>query len=171
METKAGTFQDDLDRYLSGPVRLSELIASTPPGAMDFELPDRWTIRQTVHHLADGDYLWKLFIMMALGDSPMPFEIPWYWMAGQTTMAARWNYHGREIQGSLALLDANRRHTYELLSSIPKADAKILAIRWPDGDVQRASMAEVIASQADHVDGHMEDICHIIDQYKKSTSS
>jgi hypothetical protein len=55
-----------------------------------------------------------------------------------------------------------------LLSSIPKADAKILAIRWPDGDVQRASLAEVIASQADHVDGHMEDICHIIDQYKKS---
>jgi hypothetical protein len=158
METRPVLFKEDLNRFRSGPSRLEGRIASCPSQAMDIKLPDRWTIRQTVHHLADGDYLWKLFILMALAGGEEPFQIHWYWTAGQPEMASRWQYARREVASSLALFAANRKHTCEILQAIPDAGRLILPVRWPDGSQQPVSIAEVVASQADHVDGHLEDI-------------
>lgn len=162
MEKHPGLFQDHLERYLSGPSKLSEKLAACAKEALDFELPDHWTIRQTVHHLADGDALWKIFILMALAGSEEPWQIPWYWSTGQREIATRWAYVRRDIASSLALLEANRKHTYELLQAFPEVGDKTLPVQWLDGKRELASISEVIASQADHVEGHIEDIDAIL---------
>ena len=53
-----------LDRTLAG---VSEADLDTPPSQ------GGWTIRQIVHHLADGDDLWKTFIKAALGNGKHAF--------------------------------------------------------------------------------------------------
>ena len=40
-----------------------------------------WTIRQYIHHIVDGDDLWKSFILQAVGDSKETFELNWSWRA------------------------------------------------------------------------------------------
>lgn len=49
-----------------------------------------WTIRQIVHHIVDGDDLWKACIKAALGNERGEFSLGWYWSLPQQVRAKRW---------------------------------------------------------------------------------
>jgi hypothetical protein len=51
-----------------------------------------WTIRQIVHHLVDGDDLWKDCIKAALGNPQGIFTLQWYWGVTQDVWADKWHY-------------------------------------------------------------------------------
>jgi hypothetical protein len=38
---------------------------------------ESWTIRETVHHIADGDDMWKLFIKRAIGNPNGEYSFGW----------------------------------------------------------------------------------------------
>ena len=76
-------------------------------------------IRQLVHHVVDGDDIWKLCIKAALGNSEGVFSLQWYWEVEQDTWVERWDYAGRAIEPSLALFRANRRHIVHLMERNP----------------------------------------------------
>jgi uncharacterized damage-inducible protein DinB len=63
-------------RYKEGPALLERTLA----GLKDADLErapreESWTVRQIVHHIADGDDLWKLGIKMALGNEQAEFSL------------------------------------------------------------------------------------------------
>jgi uncharacterized damage-inducible protein DinB len=148
-----------LAQYKDGPAQLQTALAGLSEAALD-ATPDakNWSIRQLVHHIVDGDDIWKTFIKIALGNSEATFELQWYWDIPQTTWAKSWAYATREIEPSLALFRANRRHVVQLVQEIPDAWERSLTIKWPHGDLQQVTVGWVIEMQFRHVAGHVEDI-------------
>lgn len=148
-----------LAQYKDGPAQLQTALAGLSEAALD-ATPDaeNWSIRQLVHHIVDGDDVWKTFIKIALGNSEATFELQWYWDIPQTTWAESWAYATREIEPSLALFHANRRHVVQLVQEIPDAWERSLIIKWPHGDLQQVTVGWVIEMQSHHVAGHVEDI-------------
>lgn len=125
-----------------------------------------WNIRQIVHHLADGDELWKTCILLTLGNPEAEFHLDWYWDVRQDDWAECWSYYRRDIRTSLARLRANRLHVVELLNQRPEAWNYAARIHWPSRpDESKISIAEVVKMQTDHVHHHLDDILDIRKAY------
>lgn len=159
MDNQASNRAETVARYADGPEQLEAAIAGLSDSNLDIaERGDTWTVRQIVHHIADGDALWKMFIQRAVGSSGGEFDLSWYWQMRQDEWAERWAYARREVGPSLALFRANRRHAVQLLAQLPQAWGQSLYITWPNGEEQDVTVAWVVEMQAGHVTGHVDDI-------------
>jgi hypothetical protein len=148
-----------LASYADGPAQLEAVLMDLTESDLNLaQTGDSWTIRQIVHHLADGDDIWKTCIKAARGNSEGLFSLLWYWDKPQTEWAESWKYAGRSIEPSLALFRANRYHIVELVGQIPDAWEKSICLKWPDGEEERITIGEVLEMQARHVVGHVHDI-------------
>ena len=127
---------------------------------------ESWTIRETIHHIADGDDMWKLFIKRAIGNPNGEYVFDWYWQVPQDEWAKSWSYKDRSIEPSLALFRANRNHIVQLLRHTPGAMEKSLRVRWPTklGE-QDVKVALVIEGQTEHVLHHIAEISEIRNLY------
>jgi len=151
-----------LTRYTSAPDQLGSAIHGLDDDQLDLTLsPDSWSIRQLIHHIADGDYLWKEFLLRAAGDPEREFSLEWYWCLPQDEWVKRWSYAEREVANSMRLLAANRQHTLDLLSQTPWLWEKSLLIPTRQGGQERVTVGEVVEMQTRHVEGHVEDIRQI----------
>jgi uncharacterized damage-inducible protein DinB len=151
-----------LARYADGPAQLEAALAGLGEADLDVALTDdAWTIRQIVHHIVDGDDLWKAAIKAALGNSRKLFSYLWYWDIPQDTWAESWSYAGRAIEPSLALFRANRGHIVQLLQTIPAAWGRYTLITLPDGEKKPATISYVVEMQTSHVTHHVADIRQI----------
>jgi uncharacterized damage-inducible protein DinB len=148
-----------LSLYREGPGLLEQAVTGLRDADLDATPSGGgWSVRQIVHHLADGDDLWKLGIKMAIGKEEAEFALGWYWSLPQQTWAEQWAYCRRPIGASLALLRASREHVLQLLESVPDAWNRAVVVRTPQGDVERIPVGFVIRMQADHVVHHIERI-------------
>lgn len=145
--------------YAGGPYLLETAITGLSATELDIaESGDRWTIRQIVHHVVDGDDIWKAFIKQAIGNPGSRFDLQWYWELPQDEWGERWGYASRAIEPSLALFRACREHIAQLLQELPAVWEQTLLIKWPNGEQQEVSVAWVVEMQSQHVLGHVEDI-------------
>jgi DinB superfamily len=153
---------DILARYAAGYELLKSAIQGLDDDQLDLNLePDGWSIRQLIHHIADGDYLWKEFLLRAAGDTEQEFSLEWYWCFPQDEWVKRWSYANRDIAPSLALLESNRQHTLQLIEQVPWLWEKSLLIPTRQGGQERVSVGEVVEMQSRHVEGHVDDIRQI----------
>jgi len=162
MSVQSTVHGEILAGYADGPNRLEAAIAGL--SATDLDLAPAvggWTIRQIVHHLTDGDDLWKAFIKQAIGNPGGAFTLEWYWQMPQDQWAERWAYAGRAIDPSLALLRANRAHIVQLLEHRPEAWELSLRVRWLRAEAQDVSVGWVVEMQVRHMEGHLADIARI----------
>ena len=151
-----------LAHYAEGPAQLEAALEGLAEADLDVALSaDTWTIRQTVHHVVDGDDLWKMCIKAALGSSTGLFSYGWYWKIPQDTWVQSWDYAGRAIEPSLALFRANRSHVAQLLQQIPDGWERCSLITLPDGEEKPTSVGYVVEMQVNHVLGHVDDIWRI----------
>jgi hypothetical protein len=160
------TKQDDpqaiLARYAAGPAQLEAAIAGLTEAELNLaQTADTWTIRQIVHHIVDGDDLWKVYIKIALGNSSGTFSLQWYWDKPQEAWVESWRYADRAIEPSLALFQANRQHVVQLLQHIPEAWERSIFIQWPEGQKVQTTVGHIVEMQANHVLGHINDILAI----------
>lgn len=114
-----------------------------------------WNIRQIVHHIADGDDLWKTAIKIALGNEQAEFTLKWYSALPQTEWGKRWSYEYRSIDISLALLKANRSHILQLLECVPDGWSRSVRFQNPDGEIEIVPVGFVIKMQAEHLFHHV----------------
>jgi hypothetical protein len=69
-----------------------------------------------------------------------------------------WQYASREIETSLSLLEANRKHILELLRKVPGSLSRKVIIEWLGGDLQEVNIGWVLEMQTNHVTRHVEGI-------------
>ena len=148
-----------LARYADGPAQLEAAIAGLAETDLDLaQSADTWTIRQLVHHVVDGDDIWKVCIKAALGNSGGVFSLQWYWDKPQDTWVETWRYAERAIEPSLTLFRLNRRHVVDLLQQIPEVWERHIRVRWPNGSEEPVTVRDVVEMQANHTLGHIDDI-------------
>ncbi len=158
---------DDQDavvaRYVEGPALLERALAGIQDADLDAP-PSQggWTIREIVHHIVDGDDIWKLCIKMAMGNEQAEFALGWYWGMSQQTWGDRWAYGSRSLDASLSLLKATREHILQLLETVPQSWNRAVALRKRDGQIERVPVGFVIQMQADHVFHHIQRIRDIL---------
>jgi len=162
MNQTTETQEQILRRYAAGPAMVQTALQGLESGQLDLTLSeDGWSIRQLVHHIADGDYLWKEFLLRAAGDPEKVFSLEWYWCLPQDEWVKRWSYAERDVTHSITLFKANRQHTLELLMQVPWLWEKYLLIPPQQGGQEQVTVAEVVEMQSRHVEGHVEDITKI----------
>jgi len=151
-----------LVRYADGPTHLDNAIHGLAESDLDLA-PSQggWSIREIVHHIADGDDIWKSCIKIALGNKEAEFHLDWYWAIPQTTWASSWAYAPRSVNSSLDLLRASRKHTLDLLAHRADAWERSVAIREPGRQITRVSVGFVVEMQANHLFHHVDRILAI----------
>lgn len=120
-----------------------------------------WTIRQIVHHIADGDDLWKTAIKMALGNEEAEFCLNWYQTLSQIEWGKKWNYEKRSITKSLNLFKANREHIKELLEYAPNSWKRKIKFLERDGKIEVLPIGFILEMQAEHAIHHINRIIAI----------
>jgi hypothetical protein len=149
--------------YADGPARLEAVLKGLTESDMNLaRSSDTWTVRHIVHHIVDGDDIWKTCIKAALGNPAGLFSLQWYWDRPQTEWAENWRYANRPIEPSLALFRANRQHIVELVRQTPQAWEKSIRIKTPQNEEARITIGEVLEIQAPHVVEHISDIQAIL---------
>ncbi len=148
-----------ISRYREGPSLFEAAVTGVKDDVLD-SVPagGGWTIRQIVHHVADGDDIWKLSIKMAIGSDDAEFALGWYREMSQQQWGDRWAYGSRSIDASLSLLRASREHILQLLESVPETWNRAVLFRKPDGQVERVPIGFVIQMQGDHLFHHLQRI-------------
>jgi len=151
-----------LDLYAKGPEDLESAIAGLTETGLDAALTgESWSIRQIIHHIVDGDDIWKMCIKAALVPPQRVFSFQWYWDIPQVEWAQKWDYAGRSVEPSLALFRANRQHIVQLLSQRPDAWEQTIPFQWPEGEACSLAISTIIQMQTNHVVGHINDIVEI----------
>jgi uncharacterized damage-inducible protein DinB len=152
-----------ISRYRDGPQQLEQVVMSLTDVDLDAK-PSHggWTIRQIVHHVVDGDDIWKMCIKMALGNEEGEFALGWYGAMPQETWADRWAYTKRSLDVSLSFFRAERAHVVQLLEIVPDAWYRSVIVRTAKGEAERVPVGFVVQMQADHVSHHIERIRAIL---------
>jgi len=154
-----------VSRFREGPTLLEQAVIGLSDTVLDAKPSGGgWSIRQIVHHVVDGDDLWKLCIKMAIGNEQAEFGLEWYGSLTQDTWADRWAYNRRPIGASLSLLKATREHVLQLLESVPEAWNRGVVVRTSKGEIERVPVGFVIQMQADHVLHHIKRIRAILQE-------
>lgn len=151
--------QTMLAQYADGPALLDSALAGLRETDLDLALSaDSWTIRQIVHHIADGDDLWKTCIKIALGNSDALFSLQWYTVRTQMEWSESWAYSRRGLASSLALYRANRNHIVDLLEHIPGACEKTIRFQPSERPEMCITVLDVVELHISHLTGHIETI-------------
>jgi uncharacterized damage-inducible protein DinB len=158
MKRLAGQSNEEiLAQYVSGPDDLERALEGLDESDLDAARePGKWTIRQIVHHIVDGDDIWKACLKAALGNPGCVYHFDWY---DQEPWVERLDYAGRAVGASLALFRANREHTVSLLRHLPDAWGRYAVVTWghiPDG--RRLTVSDMICTQTIHVPWHIDQI-------------
>jgi uncharacterized damage-inducible protein DinB len=151
-----------LKLFMEGPSMLENTLAGLNDNELDY-IPSNggWSIRQIIHHLSDGDDLWKTCIKIALGNEKAEFTLKWYSALPQIEWAKRWSYENRSIDVSLTLLRANRDHISQLLEFVSDGWTKSVRFQNANGEVELVPVGFVIEMQAKHVVHHIDRILEI----------
>ena len=160
MELKpAADKQSVIARYKEGPVLLEKALSGLKDSDLDIAPPKGgWSIRQIVHHLVDGDDIWKTAVKQALGNDQNEFSLAWYRALPQVTWADRWAYAQRPIEESLALLKTIRAHVIQLIEHVPDGWSRAVIFRKPNDETELVSVGFIIEMQANHVMHHLDQI-------------
>jgi hypothetical protein len=144
--------------YADGPGLLDSALSGLSETDLNLCLSaDSWSIRQIVHHLVDGDDIWKTCIKAALGNSDALFSLQWYTAKPQMEWSENWAY-SRSLESSLALFRANRGHIVDLLEHIPGACEKSALLQRPGKEDIRITVFDVVELHVQHLADHIKDI-------------
>src|SRR5512146_3318842 len=91
-----------LQRYLQLPDCLEEALAGLSESDLDWKQADGWTIRQIVHHVVEGEYIWQLNLRAIVGTHGIEFPMTCYFALPQDEWVKRWAYDTRPLGPSLA---------------------------------------------------------------------
>ncbi len=147
---------ENLALYERAPAELEALVGNLSADALDLAQPGHWTVRQIVHHIADGDALWSGALKAALATSGTDYSHEWY--TGNDEMERTLDYANRPIELSLALFRVHRAYFSELIRHLPDAWERFVVFQHDGQKGERVTVEEIVRSQATHALEHIEEI-------------
>ena len=146
---------ETLTRFTAGPAKLAVALAGLPETAHDFSLAwGEWSIRQTVHHLADDGDAWCFILKKAIATPGAPIRFEGF--PGNEAWAAGLGNDRRQIDSALALIDAHNRLMVELVTTLGDVwDRHIVILDANGRETQKVTAGEMIGFLGEHVDEHV----------------
>jgi catechol 2,3-dioxygenase-like lactoylglutathione lyase family enzyme len=150
------TDDEVLDRFEQAPQFLAAALDGLQEQHLDLARgPGKWTIRQTVHHMADSAGSSLVRLLMALAEPGRPFRHNPYsqdrWVAGLDAA-------GRPIETSVLLLTAVHRHVAALARHLRHADPPALDRSLETDLAGTVTVRETMQMLGGHVHHHVAQI-------------
>lgn len=144
-------YQELFDDYTRGPARLRAALAGLNGGALNLREPGSdWTIRDIVTHLSDAESAFSIRVRhMIAEENPV---IPAF---DEDVWKRRLQYLWRDVDASLALFQANRFATAEILAYAGKNAWHRTGQHSEDGEI---TVLELVRRAANHVHHHVAQI-------------
>lgn len=157
MSRQSRTAEEILAQYAAGPDELDAGLSGLAESDLDIaRAAGKWTIRQIVHHIVDGDLIWSMCMRAALGSPSCTYRLDWY---DQEPWTQAMDYAGRAVAPAVALFRANRQHMVQLVQQLPGAWARSATLIWPRPPYERpATVREMMFIPMIHVPWHIEQI-------------
>ncbi len=108
--------QEVLADYLAGPDLLDRVSTLSKAELDGAPAGGGWTVRQIVHHLADGEGILTCWLKVALATPGATFPMDWY--PGNDEWVNSLDYTDRDIAPALALFRANRQYVAALVNQL-----------------------------------------------------
>ncbi len=143
-----------LARYDVGPAELEAALEGLSASDLDLSRGEgRWTIRQIVHHVVNGDDIWSMCLKAAFGSPGRVFTMGWYDHEG---WAEALDFGGRPVEAALALLHANRAYVAELVRRFPDAwERTVRVTRASESEGFEIPIQRALLIQTGHIPWHM----------------
>lgn len=138
-----------LAAYEIGPERLRAALAGLSDAGLDQpQAPGEWSIRQIVHHLAEGEPVWVRCIVFAIGNPGCTVVLSGY--TNNDDWATALDYAGRPVEAAVDLFAASRRYVAQLLRHLPTAWEHSLGLQALGGPEARAILGDLLDKYAEH---------------------
>ena len=154
------TLAEDLERFRRG----AEVLATVLTGAAGEEVdyvpaPDKWTIRQIMAHLADGELVGAhRFRLVIAEENP---TLTWF---DEKAWTKNLDYARRKPTQSLETFRRLRAENYELLKELPESAFDRVGLHTKNGPM---SLRNLLQGYADHAETHARQLQAIRAEYKK----
>lgn len=156
MDVQTSLPTEILALYAKAPDELEIALKGIAERNLDKRLtPETWSIRQTVHHMVDGDAIWTLLMKAAIFNSGCVFDFGWY--TGNDTSAEGLHYAERSIEPVVQLFRANRTQMTQLFTLLSDAGGYHIQLTTPQGP-HPVALSQMIAIQASHAMEHIGEI-------------
>jgi hypothetical protein len=106
-----------IDRYRTGYAAVAQAVADAGPDRLDTANDGGWTVRQVVHHLADGELRSAVRLATLLAEDEPVIE-----GYDQDAYAAALRYDHRPVDPALRAVEAARAATQDLLDRLTERD-------------------------------------------------
>jgi hypothetical protein len=146
-----------LARFVAGTDELKGALDGLTPEALNLaRAPDKWSIRQIVHHIIHGDDVVGMRIKAAIGSPGSTWSNPWY-------DHLRWvdslRFGNRALEPGIAFLRANRFFVAHLLEQIPQSWERHVRVGHAgDAEGRPFSAGRGVTILACHIPWHVEQI-------------
>ena len=154
------SLQDLLIAYIQGPDQLEAALNGLSDADLDKRGSDGWSIRQIVHHLTDGDFMWSLFMKAAIITPGCLFNFDWY--RSNDIVSQVLYYTERPIDAPVQLFRANCTLISQLLTHIPNVETRYVQTGSLDEE-DRVFIPQIIGILTQHVYEHVEEIQRLRD--------
>jgi len=152
---------DTLERFRRGPELLAVMLTGVHGDEIDFAAaPGKWSIRQLMAHLADTELVAAHRMRQVIAE-----DQPKLMAFNQEAWAQNLDYARRTPKQSLETLRRLRAENYELLKALPESAFERAGMHSERGPV---SLAQMLATFSDHVEGHARQMQAIRDTYKET---
>ncbi|MEX0938232.1 MAG: DinB family protein [Pirellulales bacterium] len=141
--------EDLIARYLAGPASLREAVAGMTDDQLNARpVPEKWSTRQVVCHIADFEPVYIDRIKRVLAEDQPPLR------GGDPDLfAAHLAYDRRDVRQELNFIEAARRHMGPILRSLSPEQFARTGIHSESGPL---SLLALLESVTDHIPHHID---------------
>ncbi len=119
--------------------------------------PEGWSIRETVHHLVEANFIASHIVLAALGKPGCTYD--WSWVMPDLPWMKRLGYDRAPVEPSLRLLEALTRHVSTLLKLQSTAlKNQVGLLDAPGKRPRRTTVAKLLHDEISHATHHLGDV-------------
>ena len=135
-----------IDNYVAGPQALRDAIAGMTPEQIDSApVPDKWSTRQVICHLADFEPVYADRMKHVIAEDEPPFAGGFH-----QQFADHLAYDQRDIEEEIKLMDVTRSQMARILRSLPAEAFERTGIHSVDGPMTLRTLLERITGHIPH---------------------
>jgi hypothetical protein len=154
MTTPAAS-SDVLRTWLAIPADIEEAIEGLSEDELDQTGgPDRWSIRETVHHLVEANLVASNILLSALARSGAVFD--WSWVMPNAAWMQNMRYATAPVGPAIKALRALQEHLAAVIENIPDAlGREVKLLDAPSAAPHTETVAGILRQEIEHALQHL----------------